>query len=49
LAKLKPNKRDFNAILELWTPPEGDLVSIIAKEERWAIESVRYLRKYIHQ
>jgi sugar phosphate isomerase/epimerase len=39
--------KDFNAILELWTPPETVIEATIKKEARWAIESVRYLRKVI--
>jgi sugar phosphate isomerase/epimerase len=39
--------RDPNAILELWTPPEGTLAETVAKEAAWAEESVRYLRGLI--
>lgn len=39
--------RDPNAILELWTPPEPALEATIAKEARWAEESVTYLRTLI--
>lgn len=35
------------AILELWTPPENNIESTIQKEERWADESIDYLRKII--
>lgn len=38
---------DPNAILELWTPPEPALEATIAKEARWAEESVTYLRTLI--
>jgi len=34
------------AILELWTPPEKEIEDTIIKEERWANESIDYL-KYI--
>lgn len=33
-----------SALLELWTPPEQDLVDTIAKEARWAEESIAYLK-----
>lgn len=36
-----------NAVLELWTPEEPSLAETIAKEERWAEESIRYLRGLI--
>ena len=39
--------RDPNAILELWTLPEERLEETIAKEARWAEESVAYLRTLI--
>lgn len=35
------------AILELWTPPDGDIASTIAKENKWAKESLAWLRMYI--
>ena len=37
----------FNAILELWTPPEKDLEKTILKEDNWAQISVNYLRTLI--
>jgi hypothetical protein len=39
--------RDPNAILALWPPPEADSAAAAAKEEVWAAESVRYLRRLI--
>ena len=36
-----------SAVLELWTPPENNIESTIQKEERWADESIDYLRKII--
>jgi sugar phosphate isomerase/epimerase len=39
--------RDPNAILELWPPPEPTMAESIAKEEAWAAESIRYLRRFI--
>lgn len=44
---LKRQGRDCNAILELWTPPEDTLEATIAKEQRWAEESIVYLRTLI--
>jgi len=44
---LRKAGRDPNAILEIWTPFDGDLESTMAKEEAWALESVRYLRTLI--
>jgi sugar phosphate isomerase/epimerase len=49
LERLKSYGRDFNAILELWTSPESDLSATIEKEDVWARESVRFLRKCIKQ
>jgi sugar phosphate isomerase/epimerase len=46
LQKLNEYGRDPNAILELWTPPEDDISATIQKEERWARDSVEYLRKF---
>jgi len=47
LARLREAGRDPNAILELWTPPEQDLAGTLSKEERWARESIGYLRGLI--
>ncbi|MHB1356992.1 MAG: sugar phosphate isomerase/epimerase family protein [Anaerolineae bacterium] len=47
LCSLKMMGHDPNAILELWTPPEATLAATIIKEERWAEESVHYLRSLI--
>lgn len=47
LKKLKPHSREVNAILELWTTPEADVIGTIQKEDAWAEESIGYLRKYI--
>jgi 3-oxoisoapionate decarboxylase len=43
---LKKFNRCRSAILELWTPPEKVLEETIIKEDRWADESIDYL-KYI--
>ena len=47
MGELSRMTRDPNAILELWTPPEERLEETIAKEARWAQESVAYLRTLI--
>lgn len=39
--------REFNGILELWTPPEATIEQSIEQEKRWAVESIRYLRTLI--
>jgi 3-oxoisoapionate decarboxylase len=36
-----------SAILELWTPPEINIEDTVLKEERWADESVRFLKTII--
>jgi sugar phosphate isomerase/epimerase len=43
---LNKYKRCQSAILELWTPPEKEIEDTIIKEEKWANESIDYL-KYI--
>jgi sugar phosphate isomerase/epimerase len=47
LETLRDLGRDPNAILELWTPPQGTLVATVALEEEWARASVEYLRGLI--
>lgn len=44
LRQLAPHGRCASAILELWTPPESALESTIAKEARWAQQSLEYLK-----
>ena len=39
--------RDFNVILEQWTPFEDDVYATIEKEDRWAKSGIEYLRKFI--
>jgi sugar phosphate isomerase/epimerase len=41
---LREMGRDPNAILELWTPFEGNIEKTVEKEELWAAESLSYLR-----
>jgi hypothetical protein len=36
-----------SAILELWTPPEPEPEATIIKEEKWAQESIEYLKTLI--
>jgi len=38
-----------NAIVELWPPPQSSLRETIALEQRWALESVTYLRSLIKE
>ena len=47
LQELRSNDRDPNAILEQWTPPDERLEDTMAKERRWADDSVKYLRQLI--
>ena len=39
----------INAILEHWVPTAGSIEATMAKEQRWAEESVRYLRDHIRE
>ena len=36
-----------SAILELWTPPETEIEETIRKEDKWANESIEYLKIYL--
>jgi sugar phosphate isomerase/epimerase len=47
LAALRALGRDPSTIVELWPPPEPTSAASVAKEEAWAAESVRYLRKLL--
>lgn len=47
LDELRKAGSDPNVVLELWTPEEPSLAETIAKEERWAWESISYLRGLI--
>lgn len=47
LAALRAHGRDVNAIIELWTPDQGDLVANIEMEANWARQSVAAARHYI--
>ncbi len=39
--------RDVNVILEHWVPAETTLAATLHKEQRWAVESIAYLRRLI--
>jgi sugar phosphate isomerase/epimerase len=47
LRELQRAKVDSNAILELWPPQQADIEATTALEQKWAEESIRYLRQYI--
>jgi sugar phosphate isomerase/epimerase len=47
LARLRAAGRDVSCILELWSEPEATSEAAIEKEDRWAAESLRYLRPFI--
>jgi sugar phosphate isomerase/epimerase len=44
LEQVRAHGRCQSAILELWTPPESTPERTVAKEARWADESLRYLK-----
>lgn len=44
---LNKYERCRSAILELWTPPEKEIEDTIIKEDRWAQESIEYLKNVI--
>jgi 3-oxoisoapionate decarboxylase len=45
---LKASPYDFNVIVELWPPEQPRLEDTIALEQRWAAESVAFLRRYVN-
>jgi len=45
VARLNEKGQCNSAILELWTPPEENIESTIIKENKWAQESIEYLKK----
>jgi sugar phosphate isomerase/epimerase len=47
LLKTSQNGLCQSAILELWTPPEPEIESTVLKEEKWAQESINYLKTLI--
>ena len=44
VSTLSESGRCQSAILELWTPPEPSIEETIRKEEKWASESIDYLK-----
>ena len=46
LETLAPHNKCATAILELWTPPETRIEDTLAKEARWAQESLQYLKPF---
>lgn len=49
LGKLDSFGRSYNAIVEAWLPMQITIEETVLVEERWARESVRYLRQYIKE
>lgn len=49
LGELRAEGAECNAIVELWPPPQADVEETIAVEQRWARESVEYLRRWIKE
>ncbi len=45
VSALSEKGRCNSAILELWTPPEAAIEDTIRKEDKWATESIEYLKK----
>ena len=41
-------KRCRSAILELWTPPESNIENTVIKENKWANESLEYLKSILY-
>jgi L-ribulose-5-phosphate 3-epimerase UlaE len=48
LSRLTEKGMCESAVLELWTPPESDITSTILKEEKWADDSIEYLKSVIN-
>jgi 3-oxoisoapionate decarboxylase len=46
IGELNKYKKDFNIILELWTPFSGTVEETIAKESAWAEKSIKFLKNY---
>jgi len=45
---LRASAYDFNVIVELWPPEQSNLQDTVVLEQRWAEESIAFLRRYIH-
>lgn len=48
IREIKNRGKCQTAVLELWTPPEQTLKETIAKEKKWAEESISFLQKEIN-
>lgn len=48
IEKLSASDHCNSAILELWTPPGNEIEDTVLKEERWAEESIEYLKSLIN-
>jgi hypothetical protein len=48
LDELRAARHDFNVIIEQWPPEQATIDETAAMEQAWAVESVAYLRRYIH-
>jgi sugar phosphate isomerase/epimerase len=49
LNALEASPYDFNIIVELWPPEQPDLADTVALEQKWAEESIPYLRRYVQE
>lgn len=47
MEQLDVYRQDYNAILELWPPPENTVQETIEKERQWAKQSITFLRNII--
>jgi L-ribulose-5-phosphate 3-epimerase UlaE len=47
IENLSSMKKCNSAILELWTPPEPGIEETVIKEDKWAAESISYLKTII--
>ena len=45
IRRLKGHGREFNAILELWIPPEENIAKTLKKEEEWIARSIAAMRQ----
>jgi len=48
VAQLRETGKCRSAILELWTPPDEDIENTIAREDKWAQESIEYMKGIIN-
>jgi sugar phosphate isomerase/epimerase len=46
---LQASPYDYNVIVELWPPEQETIETTIVLEQQWAVESVQFLRDYIHE